>query len=286
MKVGALASGSLGREVLAQVWDVIKPGFVATDRGSTTISALAEAKGADVFVGNPRGGKLAAFLATRSVDVLFSINYLFLIERDVLSLVPRVVNLHGSLLPKYRGRTPHVWAIINNESHTGVTAHLVDEGCDTGPIILQREVPIEYTDTGATILLKFSSLYPEIIADVYRMLVEDRLSVMPQDMRMATYFGKRAPEDGLINWNWHRERIYNWVRAQAAPYPGAFTFAAGKKVVIDWVEFDEGGYSWEEPNGTIKSLDPVTVKTPNGLLRLSQVREGSEYLRVNKILGK
>src|SRR5690606_11116288 len=108
---------------------------------------------------------------TRAVDVLFSINYLFLIERDVLSQDPRVVNLHGSLLPKYRGRTPHVWAIINNESHTGVTAHLVDEGCDTGPIILQREVPIEYTDTGATILLKFSSLYPEIIADVYRMLV-------------------------------------------------------------------------------------------------------------------
>ena len=99
----------------------------------------------------------------------------------------------------------------------------------------------------------------------------------------ATYFEKRTPEDGVINWNWHKERIQNWVRAQANPYPGAYSNIKGKKVVIDQVEFDDYGFKQTQPNGLIITEEPYRVKIPNGVIILMQIREGREYLRANSV---
>src|SRR5690606_38202127 len=114
-----------------------------------------------LFIGNPRNGRGHAFLKNYSFDVLLSVNYLYLIEEDLIKMPRRfAINLHGSLLPKYRGRTPHVWAIINGEKKTGVTAHLITKGCDEGPIVSQIQIPIEIQDTGNDILNKFKQKYP------------------------------------------------------------------------------------------------------------------------------
>lgn len=234
------------------------------------------------FIGNPRKNDISHFLNLISCDVLISINYLFLIEQNLIK-IPEIIafNVHGSLLPKYRGRTPHVWSIINNEKKTGITAHIIDTGCDTGNIIEQIEIPIENNDTGASLLKKYEKLYFSLILRVLKKVKDNTLITFPQDNSKATYFGKRNSEDGLINWNWQRERIYNWIRAQTFPYPGAFTYYFNNKVIIDWIVFDDNGFDYNTENGTIVSIDPIRVKTPNGLIKITMIRNTSEYFVVN-----
>jgi methionyl-tRNA formyltransferase len=214
--------------------------------------------------------------------VLISINYIFLIEKNLIQ-IPKILafNIHGSLLPKYRGRTPHVWSIINNEKLTGITAHLIDEGCDTGDIIKQIQIIIENDDTGASILKKYESHYYTIVDNVLDKISKNQLVTIEQDNSKATYFGKRTPDDGLIDWNWHRERIYNWIRAQSFPYPGAFTFYMNDKVIIDWIEFDDNGFDINIPNGTIVSINPIRVKTPNGLVKITKMRNSINKISLN-----
>ena len=152
------------------------------------------------------------------------------------------INIHGSLLPKYRGSTPHVWAIINGEKEAGITAHFIDESVDNGDIVHQIKVPIQDDDTGAMILKKYNQQYPLLIKKILIDIKCDSLKVRAQDATKATYFGKRTPEDGHINWNWSKERIRNWIRAQAHPYPGAFFFINNVKVIVNKASFCDLGF--------------------------------------------
>jgi methionyl-tRNA formyltransferase len=228
-----------------------------------------------VFIGNPREGRLLEFLKDKNCDLLLSINYLFLIGSDVISF-PKfyAINFHGSLLPKYRGRTPHIWAIINGEKTCGITAHLIEEGCDTGPIVLQHEVEISPEDTGQMILEKYKQIYPNIVKQVIGKVRDNKLVFFEQDNSKATFFGKRTPNDGKINWSWQKSRINNWIRAQAGPYPGAFTFYKGEKIIVDKIDVTTIEFEPLLKNGTIiKVVDNIPyVKTPNGIVKLSKIR--------------
>jgi methionyl-tRNA formyltransferase len=274
MKLGLLASGALGSKVVNHLISKSKPIFVMTDKGSTTIIDLCKSQNIPCFIGNPRGGRCKEFILDKEIDVLISANYLYIIDDELIKL-PKILafNIHGSLLPKYRGRTPHVWAIINNEVETGITAHLIDSGCDTGEIIEQIIIPINESDTGADILEKFNRKYTPLIDNVLQKIKNTEIHTTPQDNSKATFFGKRTPEDGRINWNWQKERIRNWVRAQAFPYPGAFSIINNKKFIIDEVIFDDSGYNDEMENGLILSVDPIRVKSPNGVLKVTKHRE-------------
>ncbi len=282
MKVGILASGGLGFSILSKIFQKHELSFVMTDRSSDSIHSFCDTHIIPIFVGNPREGKSDDFLSRVSCDVLISINYIFLIEKNLIQ-IPKILafNIHGSLLPKYRGRTPHVWSIINNEKLTGITAHLIDEGCDTGDIIKQIQIIIEDDDTGASILKKYESHYYTIVDNVLDKISKNQLVTIEQDNSKATYFGKRTPDDGLIDWNWHRERIYNWIRAQSFPYPGAFTFYLNDKVIIDWIEFDDNGFDFNIPNGAIVSINPIRVKTPNGLVKITKMRNSINKISLN-----
>lgn len=285
MKLGVLASGNLGSIVLQHLYDKQEIAFVCTDSKSDGIIEFCNQKQVPLFTGNPRNGKAKDFYQDKPIEVLVSVNYLFLIEEDLIAH-PSVLafNIHGSLLPKYRGRTPHVWAIINNEKETGITAHLIDSGCDTGDIIEQITVAIEPEDTGAMVLSKYNEQYIPLIEGVLSQIETGTLSTRKQDNDQATYFGKRTPEDGAINWNWQRERINNWVRAQAYPYPGAFTHYNGKKITIDRVAFSNAGFDWEMPDGTILSASPLTVKTPNGAIEITNYRTIDFEIQTGSIL--
>jgi len=270
---GILASGALGLKCVASVYQRRQVNFVLTDRQSTAIIDFCKQHAIPFFAGNPRNGKAIPFISAYTADVLLSVNYLFIIEKDII-LFPKkyAVNFHGSLLPKYRGRSPHIWAIINNEKETGITAHLITEGCDEGDIIYQENLPIHPAATGADLLELFSVRYPSIVNDVIDTLESGNPLFIKQDESKATWFGKRTPEDGAINWNWHKERIYNWVRAQAKPYPGAFTFYKDKKVIIHKIEFCDDGFGYDAPNGKILAggTEPV-IKTPNGAVKLLNI---------------
>lgn len=280
MRLGLMLSGRLGEILLDYCLQNYQIAAVLTDKNSKGIIGRASKSDVPCFVGNPRNKRTAEFTKTYSVDLLLSINYLFIVEPDVIEW-PKLeaVNFHGSLLPKYRGRTPHVWAIINNEQETGVTAHKLVEECDEGDILIQKVLPIAYEDTGADILRKFEDIYPEMVSEVIEIYSSGKIQAKKQNNEKATYFGKRTPKDGEINWSWQKERIRNWVRAQAFPYPGAFSFINGRKVIIDRIDYDELGFQYDQPNGMILTINPVRVKTPNGVVRLSEIRGGAEHIK-------
>lgn len=280
MNIGLLISGGLGVVILKKMVEHnYKLCFIMTDKNSTDIIELASKYNIDLFVGNPRNSSCDLFIKNRSIDILISVNYLFIIKSNLITLPKKIAfNIHGSLLPKYRGRTPHVWAIINNEKITGITAHLIEEGCDTGKIIEQLKVQINEKDTGADILNKYSELYFPMIESIIEKVKIDKVVAVPQNNKNATYFWKRTPDDGKISWSWQRERIKNWIRAQAYPYPGAFGFIEKNKVVIDEIENSDIGFNSEMSDGLIiEDFPHVIVKTPNGCVVLNKIRTGKEF---------
>lgn len=274
MTIGLLVSGNLGAVILNQLLlnQEIKLLFVFTDFKSTSIIESCRENNIPLFLGNPRAGKAVEFLNNHDApDVLLSVNYLFIVEKDIISkAVKYAINIHGSLLPKFRGRTPHVWAIINNEKMTGVTAHLIEEGCDEGDIILQKEVPILDSYTGQDLLNRFNDLYPQMVSEIIDKVKTNTIELIKQNNEHATFFEKRTAEDGKINFEWQKERIYNWVRAQAKPYPGAFCFVNNQKVIIHKVVYSELGFKQEMTNGLILKIKDgsLFVKTQNGVLEV------------------
>lgn len=286
MTLGILASGNLGYSVVMQLIDKYEIVFVMTDKSSLDIINLCEKNNFPFYLGNPRKGRSKEFIQGKKIDVLVSVNYLFIIEEDLIRHPEKLAfNIHGSLLPKYRGRTPHVWAIINNEKLTGITAHVIDSGCDTGGIIDQIEVEIEKGDTGATILKKYEKLYIPLIDSVLRKVIEGSLKIISQDSNKASFFGMRTPEDGKINWDWQRERILNWVRAQAYPYPGAFANYNNARIIIDEITFVDYTFNYEMPNGLILCSEPLKVKTPNGVIEIKKIRNQQANFKVGELLN-
>ncbi len=283
LTVGILASGNLGYETLVKILKKYKVQFVLTDSKSETIIKHCKEKSIPLYKGNPRKGKGYGFVKKIEVDVIISINYLFLIEKDIIKHPKQLIfNIHGSLLPKYRGRTPHVWAIINNENKAGITAHKIEEGCDTGNIIEQIEVPITKENTGADILKKYAELYYPLIEKVLIKLQNKTIKFRLQNEKEATYFGKRTPKDGQINWDWNSLKIKNWIRAQASPYPGAFTFYKKEKIIIDKVSIIKLEKSRYE-NGTIITLKPkVNVVTNDGVIQLEAIRDNLSIFEIFK----
>ncbi len=277
MKYCVCVSGALGLTVLQRLVEMpIEIKCVLTDRHSDEIIEFCKHEQLQVFAGNPRGGKALRWLSDRDIKFnnILSINYLFILEADFLNLISGyAVNFHGSLLPKYRGRTPHVWAIINGEREGGITAHLMNENCDDGDIVKQIVVPIGDDDTGGIILDKYKELYPGLVCQVVEDIEKGGLGLCGrvQDISKATYFGKRTPNDGKINWDWQKERIRNWVRAQASPYPGAFACLEGKKITINKIEFSDLGFKDTMGNGLVVAVidDVPFVKTPNGVVKLT-----------------
>ena len=290
LSICLLVSGGLGLNILKCLLDTqYELVCVFTDNKSAEIISFCKENEMQLFIGNPRKGKGKFFLLDKVFDILLSVNYLFIIEREMISMAEKYsVNFHGSLLPKYRGRTPHVWAIINGETKTGITAHVIDEEVDNGAIIDQEIVEIKKNDTGADILNKFHELYPEMVLKVLDKIKLGILDLKEQNKNEATYFGKRNPKDGLINWQWSRERIRNWIRAQARPYPGAFTFLNKKKLVINSSEFSNIGYSYNLENGLVLAVDDneCFIKTSNGALKIYNLEyEGSMVIEKGQILG-
>ncbi len=290
MTIGLLVSGNLGNIILN---DLIKNKeinllFVFTDYGSTTIIESCQQNHIPVFKGNPRNNKATSFLSEfKSPDLILSVNYLFIVERDVIKKASKyAINIHGSLLPKYRGRTPHVWAIINNEKVTGITAHIIEEGCDEGDVVIQKEVPILDSYTGQNLLNVFNNIYPVLVNEIIEKIKTNSIVLSPQDNSKATFFEKRTAEDGKINFDWQKERIYNWVRAQASPYPGAFGFIGSHKIVIHGVELSDMGFSQSMQNGLVVKVENKTIyfKTQNGVIKIISIE--SDYLiKPNDVLS-
>ncbi len=166
-------------------------------------------------------------------DLTFSFYYRQLLGPALLHIPPLgAINLHGSLLPKYRGRAPINWALLHGETMTGVTLHYMDQWADHGDIILQRAVPITVEDTALTLSRKLTAAARTLVSEAYPLIASGRAPRVPQDHAAATRFGRRRPADGLIEWGAAAWRIYNLVRAVTHPFPGAFTYWGGRRVFV------------------------------------------------------
>lgn len=207
-------------------------------------------------------------------DLLFSFYYRNMIKPEVLS-IPRLgaLNLHGSYLPKYRGRVPVNWAVINGESETGATLHHMVEKPDAGDIVDREKVTIEFTDTSFDVFNKVTGAAVTVIARSYPLLAAGTAPRIPMNLAEGSYFGGRRPADGLIDWTKSAVRIYNLIRGVTHPYPGAFTYLYGKKILV-WSAWPVAGSA--EP-GTIVSTEPLLVGTGEGLLEIRTLQlEGED----------
>jgi methionyl-tRNA formyltransferase len=140
--------------------------------------------------------------------------------------------IHASMLPKYAGGAPLVWAIINGESSTGVSLFKLDDGVDDGDIIIQQEIPIEYEDTIKEVYEKVTIVSKNILLQALNSI--DIIVPIPQDKTLIEVFPQRNPDDGEIDFSKTSKEIYDFIRAQSTPYPGAFFRTTdGKKIIIE-----------------------------------------------------
>ena len=209
-------------------------------------------------------------------DFIFSFYYRNMIKPEVLE-IPRhgALNLHGSYLPRYRGRVPVNWVVINGETETGATLHHMVEKPDAGDIVGQEKVEIAFTDTAHDVFQKVTDAAVTVIGRAFPLLVKGTAARIPMDLKAGSYYGGRKPADGLIDWTRPAVQIYNLIRGVTHPYPGAFTYLDGKKVVI-WSAWPVEGNG--EP-GRVVSTNPLLVGTGNGLLEIRSLQvEGEEEL--------
>ena len=176
---------------------------------------------------------VANFIKKADPDMIWITDYRYLLPVHILNIVPLgTINLHPSLLPKYRGRAPINWAILEGETNLGLTAHYVNEGMDSGDIIEQQRFEISTNEDVGDALRKLLPLYTTITHRILDNLQTGCVARRKQNDAEATYYPARKPEDGQIDWNHSATAILNLVRAVAAPYPGAFTFLGDSKVLI------------------------------------------------------
>ena len=206
-------------------------------------------------------------------DFILSFYYRNMIKPEVLD-IPRLgaLNLHGSYLPRYRGRVPVNWAVINGETETGATLHYMVEKPDAGDIVDQEKVAIAFTDTAFDVFNKVTEAATAVIRRAWPMLLAGRAKRIPMDLAAGNYCSGRKAEDGQIDWTKSAVQIYNLIRGVTHPYPGAFTFLAGQKVII-WQAWPVEGKG--EP-GRIVSTEPLLVGTGEGLLEIRSLQMDGE----------
>lgn len=271
------------RENLAGLF-TLEPQALSRMSGGVDLALHAIAAGIPIRKGaNVNAPESVEWIRAIAPDLLLVIGWTQLLNPEILN-VPRIACLgfHASLLPKYRGRAPVNWAIINGEKETGNTMIVLEPGADEGDIVAQRVIPIKEDDDCGTIYQKVSLSECDMLAEVLPLIRLGRMPRLQQNSLEATVLPKRRPEDGLIDWSQPARHLYNWIRALTTPYPGAFSHSTGRRIKI-----------WKAALGTLKSPSPdlpgtvlldadgyPNVATGDGYIKLIQVeREGETAIR-------
>lgn len=182
---------------------------------------------------NPNAPDIAGKVRQAQPDFLFSFYYRMMLAEALLSIPKRgAFNMHGSLLPKYRGRVPVNWAIIRGETQTGATLHEMTVKPDAGRIVDQDSIPIGPDDLAIDVFRKVTGAAERVLARSLPKLITGTAELRAQDLSQGSYFGGRKPEDGRIDWTRPAKEVHDLVRAVAPPYPGAFTEFSGRNMRI------------------------------------------------------
>jgi UDP-4-amino-4-deoxy-L-arabinose formyltransferase/UDP-glucuronic acid dehydrogenase (UDP-4-keto-hexauronic acid decarboxylating) len=272
---GARALGALlarGETVAAVVTHDDEP---AEGDWFESVAEVARAHGVPVLTpASPNDPDVVARLAALHADVFLSVWYRRLLG-DALLTLPRVaaLNLHGSLLPAYRGRAPLNWVLVNGEARTGVTLHHMSAEADAGDIVAQEPLDIHPDDTALTLYGRMVKAGVDLLLQSYPAVLTGTAVRHPQDHARATVVGRRRPEDGRVAWAWPARRIANMIRAVTHPFPGAFVGDGGRRLYL-W----EGMVEADVATAAASTIVDVTtnrgiaVATGQGTLRLTRVQ--------------
>jgi len=210
-------------------------------------------------------------------DLMVVTGWTRLLSAELLGVPPRgVVGFHASLLPRYRGRAPVNWAILRGEARTGNTMMYLDAGTDTGDIIDQQAVPIGPDDTCATVYAKVGEAGADMLGRHLRALLDGTAPRRPQGPADGPPLPKRTPGMGITDWSRPARAVHDWIRALTLPYPGAFGFLAGQKIMLWASALDGTGAAgvagevlgWDE--------DGVRVATADGAILLSSMSDAGD----------
>jgi methionyl-tRNA formyltransferase len=248
-------------------------------------------------------------------DLIISAYYRHMISEKILGAARLgAFNVHGSLLPKYRGRAPINWAVLQGETRIGMTLHRMVKRADAGAIVDQEGVDIGSRDTAEQAFRKVLPCARRILGRQIDALLNGTASEVAQDESQSTYFGARGPEDGRINWTQTSVQIFNLIRAVTDPFPGAFSDVKGARLMVWWAEIDSpavrnfvarplvagrreqdgatvsaSSTSITHRPGEILSVRPLVVATADGAIELTKVewRGGTEAeLKVGQTLER
>ena len=209
-------------------------------------------------------------------DIIVVVAFGLILRRDLLDL-PKYgcINVHASLLPKYRGVSPIQAAILAGDRITGCTTMHIDEGVDTGDMLLQAETPIQDTDTAGALFDRLAGVGAKLLVKTLDGIVDGSIARQPQDQALATHTKKIKKEHGLIEWSRDAKYLARHIRAMS-PWPTAYTFHRGTRIIVDRAAVVQGPRA--EP-GTVMSLAPLTVAAGNGSLELIMIRpEGKRVM--------
>lgn len=241
-----------------------------------TPAVAAREKGIPVFtpesVNTPEWREKIAALRP---DLILSVYYRHMIGTKLLALPPLGAwNLHGSLLPKYRGRAPINWAVLHGEARIGMTLHRMVKSADAGAIVDQDGADIGPRDTAEQAFRKVLPCARRVLARQIDALLAGMATETPQDEAQASYFGGRKPEDGRIVWTQTSRQIFNVIRAVTDPYPGAFTEIGEARLMVWWAEMDTPAAhamaGRAAAAGAVLSLVPLVVATGDGAIELTK----------------
>ena len=243
----------------------------------------------------------AALIETRDVNALETLNAIRTLEPDLIFVVgwsqlvhdplialasEGVFGMHPTLLPRHRGRAPIPWAILTGLARTGVTLfEIVDATPDSGSIVGQVRLDVASDETATTLFARIADAHVELTRALVPQLLARTAPRIPQDLNRASSWPKRAPADGIIDWETRAPYLYDWIRAQTRPYPGAFTFLGEEKVIV-WgarpIDLAEAA-----PAGTIVDVraDGPVVACGEGGLVLEEIQTEAVGLAVGARLG-
>ena len=255
-----------------------------------SVAKLAAGQGIPVHTpADPDTAETERLVTEARPDFIFSFYYRYLLGENLLAAASKgAYNLHGSLLPRYRGRAPVNWVLVNGETETGVTLHRMVKKPDAGAIMGQRAVPVAETDTVVELYRKMTAAAAGLVAEVWPELAAGRAREIPQDESRASYFGGRRPEDGRIDWGRPAKNVYDLVRAVTHPYPGAFTFWNGRKIFVWSASYEAEGCAGDSP-GRVVGLDQgrgLGVQAGSGLVWITRANlEGGPELTGAELAG-
>jgi len=205
-------------------------------------------------------------------DLLLSYHYRQMVGPRIRELFPKgCINLHSALLPRYRGRCPINWVLVNGETETGVTLHHMVDKADAGDIIAQVRVPIGADDDAMSLTGKVCHESAKLLEATLPLVKSGAAPRTPQDESRATTMGRRTPADGEIDWTMPAERVRNLVRAVAHPWPGAFTFAGTRKMMV-WRASKAAAAARDAQPGEILSVSPLVVACGDGALEIVEAQ--------------